>query len=225
MENAKEEGYLPHQLDYHRMLPIHFYRSYQDPLLAIQLNRFLDGGVVLGIMMLHKIADAYSMCLFLDSWAKLSRGLSYGKSIFNKSIIAIPDKTIITDEAIKYYREQHKPISYQTYRLKTNQSNNHRHYTAKTLPSGPLPLKSIVLEFYSDGLLECKRDAHTIDMIKNHQKLSTKDALFGLLLRAIIRSKKNLTEDEAVKLLFSINGRTIMQNTKNIDFYFGNLMV
>ncbi|CAO3633197.1 unnamed protein product [Cunninghamella echinulata] len=227
LEDTREEGYLPHQLDYHRMLPIHFYRSYQDPLLAIQLNRFLDGGVVLGVMMLHKIADTYSICLFLDSWAKLARGLTYGKSSFNRSIITIPDKTIITDEAIDYYREQHKSISYQQYRLKTDSSNNNNHHRilTKTSPNGPSPLKSIVLEFYSDGLLECKKDAHTREMIKNRQQISTKDALFGLLLRAIIRSKKELTEEDAVKLIFGVNGRTVMQKTKDIDFYFGNWMI
>ncbi|KAI8099007.1 transferase [Halteromyces radiatus] len=221
LESFKEDGYLPHQMDYHHMFPIHFYCSPQDPLLAIQVNRFLDGGVALGIMILHKIADTYSACLFLDAWAKQARGLPYAKACFKRSLVSFPPNTVITEEAIHHYREEHKVVDPDHYRLRMDP--NQQIYS-RTTPDGPLPLKSIVLEFHSDGLQMCKKDAHTIEMMESKTWMSTKEALFGMLLRAIVRSR-NIPRDEAVRMILGVNGRMKMKYTKNIDYYFGNWMI
>ncbi|ORX57363.1 transferase [Hesseltinella vesiculosa] len=216
-----EDGYLPHQLDYHHMFPIHFYCSNQDPLLGIQVNRFLDGGVALGVMILHKIADAYSACLFLDAWAKQARGVAFAKGVFKRTLLAFPSNTVITDEAISHYREEHRAFNPKHHRLRMDPNQQK---FSRTSPNGPLPLKSIVLEFHSDGLHQCKKDAHTQQMIDNKIWLSTKDALFGMLFRAIVRSRK-VGPDQPVRFLFGINGRSKLKNVKDMDFYFGNWII
>ncbi|KAI8146834.1 transferase [Fennellomyces sp. T-0311] len=220
LETFQKDGYLPSQMDYHRMLPIHFYTKYQDPLVAVQVTRFTDGGVALGIMILHKVADKYSGCLFLDAWAKQARGVEYTKAIFDRRLVAVPRDAIVTEEALDYYREDHRIINANDMNTSIRIVPDQPKY-ARTAPNGPMPLKSVILEFHSDGLHQCKRDAHTVDMIKNKIWLSTKDALFAMLLRAIVRSR-DVPNDQPVKMVMGINGRSKM---KGLDFYFGNWMI
>jgi hypothetical protein len=208
-------------MDYHHMFPIHFYCSPDDPLLAIQVTRFLDGGVALGVMVLHKVADTYSACLFLDAWAKQARGLPYAKGLFDRSLIAAPIDSPITDEAIAHYRQEHKVIDASHYRL---QADPQQQMYARTTPNGPLPLKSVVLEFHADGLQQCKADAHTEEMANSRIFMSTKDALFGLLLRAVVRSR-DISKGTEMRMVMGVNGRSKMKTTKDIHYYFGNWMV
>ncbi|KAI9495539.1 transferase [Zychaea mexicana] len=217
LEEFQQDGYLPSQMDYHRMFPIHFYTKYSDPLVAVQVTRFTDGGVALGIMILHKIADKYSQCLFLDAWCKQARGVAYNKATYDRSLVAVPPNVAVTDEVLDYYRDEHR-ISGEDHDIRINPDQPKY---ARTAPDGPMPLKSVILEFYSDGLHQCKRDAHTPDMIKNKIWLSTKDALFAMLFRAIVRSR-DVSPDEAVNMIMGINGRSKM---KGLDLYFGNWMV
>jgi shikimate O-hydroxycinnamoyltransferase len=174
-------------MDYHRMFPIHFYCSSEDPLFAIQVTRFKDGGVALGIMVLHKIADMYSACYFLDAWAKKARGSEYARALFRRDLVACPYDTVITDEAIAHYRDEHRIIKEDNSHIVKMDPNQQKY--ARTSPNGPIPLKSIILEFHSHGLHQCKKDAHTPEMIANKNWLSTKDALFAMLSRAIARSR------------------------------------
>ncbi|CAO3598507.1 unnamed protein product [Absidia cylindrospora] len=225
LQTFKEEGYLPHQMDYHHMFPIHFYYSPDDPLLAIQVNRFLDGGVALAVMILHKVADTYSACLFLDAWAKQARGLPYAKASFDRSLIALPNNTTITDDAIAHYRQEHKLINASHYDLVMDPEQEQQHQIfSRTSPHGPRPLKSVVLEFHADGLQRCKADAHTTVMTSSRIFMSTKDALFGMLLRAVVRSR-DISKDTDVRMILGINGRTKMKTSKNIHYYFGNWMI
>ncbi|KAI7852525.1 transferase [Circinella umbellata] len=227
LEEFQANGYLPNKLDYHRLFPIHFYTKYQDPLVAIQVTRFTDGGVAMGIMLLHKIADKYSQCLFLEAWCKKARGVAYNKATFDRRLVAVPPKNVeVTDEVLDYYRNEHWATGedHVAASIAANDGriiNQDQPKYARTSPKGPIPLKSVVLEFYSDGLHQCKRDAHTEEMIKNKMWLSTKDALLAMLFRAIVRSR-DLSPDQVVKMVMGINGRSKM---KGLDFYFGNWMV
>ncbi|CAO3597920.1 unnamed protein product [Absidia cylindrospora] len=217
----KQDGYLPHQMDYHHMFPVHFYCSSDDPLVAIQVNRFLDGGVALGVMILQKVADTYSACLFLDAWAKQARGLPYAKGLFERTLIAPPPNTTITDDAIHHYRQEHKMIDSSHYQLCMDPNQS---MYSRTSPNGPLPLKSVVLEFRADGLKRCKEDAHSWETTANMIYMSTKEALYGMLLRAIVRSRY-IAKDQDVQMIIGVNGRTKMKMNPQIDYYFGNWMI
>ncbi|KAI9010857.1 transferase [Phycomyces nitens] len=220
LERFREKGYLPSQMDYHHMFPVHFYNSPDDPLLAIRLVRFTDGGVALAIMMLHKIADTYSTSLFLDSWAKTARGAEYTKASFKRDLVRCPENTIVGPESLDHYRQEHRTIPDPLQILPSLKTTD----TKNTSQTKPPPLKSVLLEFYSDGLQACKRDAHTPEMIQAKHWLSTKDALFAMLLRALARSRQ-VGEDEEIKWVVSVNGRSRMRNSKDMDFYFGNWMI
>ncbi|GAN05467.1 hydroxycinnamoyl CoA shikimate/quinate hydroxycinnamoyltransferase isoform 1 [Mucor ambiguus] len=223
LERFKENGYLPNQMDYHRMFPIHFYCSPEDPLFAVQVTRFVDGGVALGIMILHKIADTYSACFFLDAWAKAARGSEYMRALFRRDLIEPPYDAMITDEAIAHYREEHRVIKHDESHLLRMDPNQQKY--ARTSPNGPMPLKSIILEFHSDGLYQCKKDAHTPDMIASKNWLSTKDALFAMLMRAIVRCRDVPSDDTEIKMIMSVNGRSKKGSNKELDYYFGNWML
>ncbi|KAL0077587.1 transferase [Phycomyces blakesleeanus] len=220
LERFRAKGYLPTQIDYHHMFPVHFYSSPDDPLLAIRLIRFTDGGVALAIMMLHKIADTYSTSLFLDCWAKTARGVDYTKPSFKRDLVKCPDNTVIGPESLEHYRQEHQTTTH-------NRSRSLLDTHIKLQPTNivkPPPLKSVLLEFYSDGLQACKKDAHTPEMIQAKQWLSTKDALFAMLLRALARSR-HVDDDEEIKWVVSVNGRSRMKNSKEMNFYFGNWMM
>lgn len=45
-----------------------------DVMVAVQVTLFDCGGIVIGLSMLHRIVDATTMTLFLNSWAETSRG-------------------------------------------------------------------------------------------------------------------------------------------------------
>ncbi|KAI7869345.1 transferase [Spinellus fusiger] len=219
LEIHKERGYLPSEIDYHHMFPVHFYRDTTDPLLAIQLTRFNDGGVALGIMMLHKVADAYSTCLFLDAWAKITRQTEYKKATFQRNLVVCPKNTVVTEDGLSIYREEHSiPNDPSVLRFKPMIRDGK--YTGEVPP----PLKSIVIEFHTDGLQLCKRDAHTQEMIQSKRWVSTKDALFAMLFRAIVRSRE-VAPDKEVKWITSVNGRSRMKNQKEMEQYFGNWMI
>lgn len=219
----KAGGYLPSQMDYHRMFPIHFYNGPEDPLVAVQHTRFRDGGVALGIMILHKVADTYSGCLFLDAWAKHSRGIIYNMPLFDRDLVAAPIRNVeITDQVLEYYRQDHRCSDENEHVLPIDPSQTKY---ARTAPGGPMPLKSVILEFHADGLHRCKKDAHTYEMIQKKDWVSTKEALLATLLRAIVRARSGIQQDEPVEMVVGVNGRPIMKNAKEMERYFGNWMV
>ncbi|EIE84045.1 hypothetical protein G6F46_001481 [Rhizopus delemar] len=218
LEKFKQEGYLPSHMDYHHMFPIHFYRSPQDPLLAVQVTRFTDGGVALGVMILHKVADIYSASYFLDAWSKTSRGTTFAYAAFDRSLILFPKDTIITDEAMEHYYQEHRTPTHVNNRFK---KMNRSHSSMKTLSSS---LKTIILQFNSAGLQACKKDAHTPEMIANKEWLSTKEVLLAMLYRAVVKSR-DLPEEAVVSMVTSLNGRTKMKNHKEMSYYFGNWMI
>ncbi|KAK9108382.1 hypothetical protein Syun_024393 [Stephania yunnanensis] len=50
-------------------------KSWSDsPLLAVQVNRFQCGGVVIGMCISHKVADASSLSSFVNGWSCIARG-------------------------------------------------------------------------------------------------------------------------------------------------------
>lgn len=209
-------------MDYHRLFPIHFYCDAQDPLLAVQITRFLDGGVALGIMMLHKIADMYSICFFMDAWSKKARGVDYAKALFKRDLVSFPVNTSVTDEVLAHYREEHLVARQDTAHIVRMDPNQSKY--SRTSPNGPMPLKSIILEFDSDSLRQCKKDAHSPEMIANKNWVSTKDSLLAMLMRSIARSRK-VKKNEPIKMIVSVNGRTKMKYNKDMDYYFGNWMM
>jgi len=130
---------------------------------------------------------------------------------------------MITDEAIDHYREEHRVIKQDESQMLRMDPNQQKY--ARTSPNGPMPLKSIILEFYSDGLYQCKKDAHTPEMIANKNWLSTKDALFAMLMRAIVRCRDVPSADTEIKMIMSVNGRSKKGSNKELDYYFGNWML
>ncbi|KAK1284470.1 Salutaridinol 7-O-acetyltransferase [Acorus calamus] len=57
------------------LIPVkHTYFSIDEPLLAVQLNRFKCGGWALGVCVSHRVADGISMSSLITSWAKAATG-------------------------------------------------------------------------------------------------------------------------------------------------------
>ncbi|XP_057493226.1 acetyl-CoA-benzylalcohol acetyltransferase-like [Actinidia eriantha] len=44
------------------------------PLVGVQVSVFKCGGLAVGVLLSHRIADAYTVATFIDAWAKVGRG-------------------------------------------------------------------------------------------------------------------------------------------------------
>ncbi|PWA98269.1 transferase, Chloramphenicol acetyltransferase-like domain protein [Artemisia annua] len=67
--------------------------QFNDPLLAIQVTMFECGGIVVGVRVAHKIADASTLCTFLNEWACISQDendIGYFGPSFNSSLLFPP---------------------------------------------------------------------------------------------------------------------------------------
>lgn len=57
-----------------KLLPPYGKEGYTSLLLAIQVNIFSCGGIVLGIKMNHVLSDGFSIFMFVKTWASIARG-------------------------------------------------------------------------------------------------------------------------------------------------------
>ncbi|GKD93990.1 transferase, chloramphenicol acetyltransferase-like domain protein [Tanacetum coccineum] len=67
--------------------------QFSDPLLEIQVTMFECGGIAVGVRVAHKIADASTLCTFLNEWACISRDeneIGYVGPSFNSSLLFPP---------------------------------------------------------------------------------------------------------------------------------------
>ncbi|GFY89408.1 hypothetical protein Acr_06g0013480 [Actinidia rufa] len=48
----------------------------KTPLVGVQVSVFKCGGLAVGVLLSHRIADAYTVATFMDAWAKVGRGAS-----------------------------------------------------------------------------------------------------------------------------------------------------
>ncbi|KAK1437736.1 hypothetical protein QVD17_03534 [Tagetes erecta] len=62
-----------------------------NPLLAIQVTMFKDGGMTLGVSVVHKIVDMSSLCTFITEWASMNREkndqVEFAKPVFVSSTL------------------------------------------------------------------------------------------------------------------------------------------
>ncbi|GJX67183.1 transferase, chloramphenicol acetyltransferase-like domain protein [Tanacetum coccineum] len=66
---------------------------FSDPLLVIQVTMFECGGLAVGVSVAHKIADASTICTFLNEWASMNREENVTEFIgsgFNSSLLFPP---------------------------------------------------------------------------------------------------------------------------------------
>ncbi|XP_059446884.1 stemmadenine O-acetyltransferase-like [Corylus avellana] len=65
----------PNPAEHNKLLPYELDAD-NEVALAVQLTTFDCGGIVIGVVFAHKVADASSFFLFLKSWAAIARGSS-----------------------------------------------------------------------------------------------------------------------------------------------------
>ncbi|KAL3501065.1 hypothetical protein ACH5RR_035514 [Cinchona calisaya] len=70
-----EEDHYPSKLNKFLPYKLKIVGDHQ-PLLAIQVNLFQCGGLAIGVCISHKIADAFSLAMFIKHWAAETRGSS-----------------------------------------------------------------------------------------------------------------------------------------------------
>ncbi|KAJ1255111.1 hypothetical protein BS78_K289700 [Paspalum vaginatum] len=61
-------------VDIASLLPEHDGRALPTPVLAVQATRLNGAGLVLGVSVLHAVADGRAFFLFMDAWSSISRG-------------------------------------------------------------------------------------------------------------------------------------------------------
>jgi shikimate O-hydroxycinnamoyltransferase len=80
---AEHNKFLPYELD-----------AVNELALAVQLTTFDCGGIVIGVVFAHKVLDASSFFLFLNSWAAIARGSGNLATPNFESAIIFPPVTV-----------------------------------------------------------------------------------------------------------------------------------
>ncbi|KAE8023614.1 hypothetical protein FH972_009289 [Carpinus fangiana] len=80
---AEHNKFLPYELD-----------AVNELALAVQLTTFDCGGIVIGVVFAHKVLDASSFFLFLNSWAAIARGSSNVATPLFESATIFPPVTV-----------------------------------------------------------------------------------------------------------------------------------
>ncbi|KAL2938709.1 Salutaridinol 7-O-acetyltransferase [Bienertia sinuspersici] len=70
LEDIVHKATISHQLD--ELLPPYGQEGYTTLLLAIQINVFACGGIAIGVKMSHAISDAFSLLMFVKTWASMA---------------------------------------------------------------------------------------------------------------------------------------------------------
>lgn len=175
------------------------------PLLMVQLTRFKCGGISLGFVQHHHVADGASHVHFINSWARLTKGLDL--------------EVLPTHDRYGHFAPREPPqIKFQ-----------HLEYEP---PLSPLPPKGFSGEAATtivEGLFKLtKEQIYTLKLeaaaeeVMNY-KLSTFEVLAGHAWRTACKAR-GLADDQDVKLYIPSDGRPRMKDSPLPKGYCGNVI-
>ncbi|KAK9707339.1 hypothetical protein RND81_07G190500 [Saponaria officinalis] len=176
------------------------------PLLMVQLTRFKCGGVCLGIAQHHNAADGSSYGFFVNSWARLTKGLDI--------------KVMPVHDRFKYVAPRNPP------RFELLDSN----YFEPSLPPSELyGMKASTTDgnfVLSEGQINVlKQEAiSSRELSSSNYGITTFMVLAGHVWRSVCKAR-NFSPDQDVKLYMLVNGRSILKNPALPLGYTGNAVV
>ncbi|XP_058108933.1 putrescine hydroxycinnamoyltransferase 3-like [Magnolia sinica] len=168
-------------------------------LLQIQLNRFLCGGLVIGLTAQHRVADGKAMSSFFVAWGKLVRGLQIDS-------FPVYDQTMLIPRDPPRCDHDHWGIEFQ-----------------------PLPLPpSIPPSTLNSNKIRNMRVHYSWEFISKikaqmPRKHSTFEVLMGHLWKNITRAR-GLDPDTLTQIRLSVNGRPRLRPPAPSE-YFGNMVI
>ncbi|KMT15438.1 hypothetical protein BVRB_3g061420 [Beta vulgaris subsp. vulgaris] len=172
------------------------------PLLLVRVTRFECGGVCIGFGTHHNVADGNGYSYFINSWARLARGLELDvQPLHNRAV---------------YLAARHPPqVNFQ-----------HLEYA----PAQPIEGNYGDTEIARECLFKLSK--HQIDTLKlkatsqseevQSYKLSTYEVLAGHVWRCACKAR-GLIGDQSIKLIIPIDGRSRLQDPTLPKGYFGNV--
>ncbi|CAN7037860.1 unnamed protein product, partial [Brassica rapa subsp. trilocularis] len=157
---------------------------------AIQLTELRCGSLVVGCTFDHRIADAYSMNMFLLSWAEISRSdvpTSYMPS-FNRSLLN-PRRPLIIDSSIDqmYMPVTSLPLPQETTNLDNILTSRIYYIKAEVVQELQTQAGRTKLESFSAFLWK---------LVAKHAATTTDSKLLNSKLGIVVDGRKKLTEQE-----------------------------
>ncbi|XP_021842785.2 anthranilate N-benzoyltransferase protein 2-like [Spinacia oleracea] len=174
------------------------------PLLMVQLTRFKCGGISLGFVQHHHVADGASHVHFINSWARLTKGLDLNVMPFH-------------DRYSCFAPRDPPQIKYQ-----------HLEYEPPLPPSVPKALSGDTTPTI-EGLFKFTREQINILRLQamsqevTNYRSSTFEVLAGHAWRALCKAR-GLSDDQDVKLYMPSNGRSRMKDPALPQGYCGNVI-
>ncbi|XP_021747201.1 anthranilate N-benzoyltransferase protein 2-like [Chenopodium quinoa] len=175
-----------------------------SPLLMVQLTRFKCGGISLGFVQHHHVADGASHVHFINSWARLTKGLDLDVLPFHDRYNCFAPRD---PPQIKFQHLEYEP------------------------PLPPLPPKVFSGEATTiiEGLFRfTKEQINTLRLQAMSQEVlnyrpSTFEVIAGHAWRTSCKAR-GLTDDQDVKLYIPSDGRSRMKDPPLPQGYCGNVI-
>lgn len=177
------------------------------PLLMVQLTRFSCGGVTLGFAQHHRVADGFGHLHFINSWARLARGLDLQVAPIHERT---PHLVPRNPPQVMFRHLEHHPT--------------------KISPGGFVPSvnpdsQTTITSFFkitNDQISALKQQATSSEMNSDeYYKLSTYEVLAAHILRAACKAR-GLADDQEVKLYIPVDGRYRLKNPALPQGFCGN---
>ncbi|KAK9707341.1 hypothetical protein RND81_07G190700 [Saponaria officinalis] len=175
------------------------------PLVMVQLTRFKCGGVCLGVSEHHHVADGQSYALFINSWARLAKGLDI-------------DHVKPDHDRFKYLAPRDPPLF---------DDSPHSNYIEPSLPPSELYGTKASITNANFVLSESQINVlkqEAMSSSSSSYKITTYSVLAGHVWRSICKAR-NLSDDQEVKLYIPVDGRPVLKNPTLPPGYVGNVIV
>ncbi|KAJ8569681.1 hypothetical protein K7X08_006258 [Anisodus acutangulus] len=167
----------------------------KDICLLVQANFFQCGGLAIGIAISHKIADALSTFMFINTWGAISRGKTKIPSpIFNSSILFPPRDTSEFKSSIRIGKNNivTKRFVFSASKVSALRDKYTEKGTGNTRPPSRIEALSAFLWTRLMASIHAKRDKNKIYGIVHTVNLRTRsnpplpESLFGNVMQVVV---------------------------------------
>ncbi|XP_010667050.1 shikimate O-hydroxycinnamoyltransferase isoform X2 [Beta vulgaris subsp. vulgaris] len=171
------------------------------PLLMVQLTRFECGSVCICFAVHHHVADGIGHLYFINSWARLAKGLQLDVQPFHDRALHLAPRK---PPQVKFQHLEYEPPSPHKGEMAT--------------------ARECVFKLYKDQINTLRSEATTsVPVEEENYKLSTYEVLAGHVWRSACKAR-DLTGDEIVKLYIPTDGRSRLKDPNLPQGYFGNVL-
>ncbi|KAL9230556.1 hypothetical protein vseg_005894 [Gypsophila vaccaria] len=172
------------------------------PLLMVQLTRFKCGGVSIGFAQHHHVCDGMAHFEFNNSWARVAKGLGLALDPVHDRYLHLQPRN---PPQIKYEHTQFEPFVPSL---------------PKELSGGKATTSQTLFKLTREQINTLKQN---LDLSNTTNKLSTYEVVAGHVWRSVSKAR-GLPEDQEIKLIMPLDGRSRLNNPSLPKGYCGNVI-